>query len=179
MKIFSLKNRKSAGFVEDIRWRILVCRNLAAIYKELHSKNYFVVDTKPANILTYKKIQGVCLLDCDNFKLAGTDFNADMMTPEYTAPESMNMSKEKLGREQDIFAISVLFFQLLNNGIHPYQGVPKTAATLDIRARIMKNAYAYGEQKSKVQGPSGQSVANSSVPHPPTPTKAPGPLIWI
>ena len=122
----------SERITEDITWRIAVARNLADVYNTLHNAGYYVVDTKPANIRTYKMVPGVCLLDCDGFKLKNSPFEGDMITPDYIAPESIGKPPAQLGREQDIFALSVLIFQLLNNGIHPYSGILNKNDTIDL-----------------------------------------------
>ena len=157
-RIFSIKNRKSEKITEDITWRITVARNLADVYNTLHKSGYYVVDTKPANIRTYKMVPGVCLLDCDGFKLKNSPFEGDMITPDYIAPESIGKPPAKLGREQDVFALSVLIFQLLNGGIHPYSGILNTNDTIPIQERIKKLAYAYGKVQSRFQKPSPASV---------------------
>ena len=48
--------------------------------------------------------------DCDGFKLKNSPFEGDMITPDYIAPESIGKPPSQLGREQDIFALSVLIF---------------------------------------------------------------------
>ena len=78
-RLFSIINRKKFNFTEDIVWRLLVARNLANIYSELHKLGYYVIDTKPANLRTYKQAQGVCILDCDGFKLEGSSIR-EMIT---------------------------------------------------------------------------------------------------
>ena len=153
-RIFSVKNRQSEKITEDITWRITVARNLADVYNTLHKSGYYVIDTKPANIRTYKMVAGVCLLDCDGFKLKNSPFEGDMITPDYIAPESIGKPPSKLGREQDIFALSVLIFQLLNNGIHPYSGILKKNDTLPIQERIKQSGYAYGKIQNRIQKPS-------------------------
>ena len=153
-RIFSVKNRQSEKITEDITWRITVARNLADVYNTLHKSGYYVVDTKPANIRTYKIVPGVCLLDCDGFKLKNSPFEGDMITPDYIAPESIGKPPSKLGREQDIFALSVLIFQIFNNGIHPYSGILKKNDTLPIQERIKQSGYAYGKIQNRIQKPS-------------------------
>ncbi len=157
-RIFSIKNRKSEKITEDITWRITVARNLADVYNTLHQSGYYVVDTKPANIRTYKIVPGVCLLDCDGFRLKNSPFEGDMITPDYIAPESIGKPPSQLGREQDIFALSVLIFQIFNNGIHPYSGILNKNETLPIQERIKKSAYAYGKVQNRIQKPSPATV---------------------
>ncbi|MDA7766842.1 hypothetical protein N8977_04475, partial [Alphaproteobacteria bacterium] len=157
-RIFSIKNREKEGITEDINWRILIAKNLAAMYAALHKEKYYVIDTKPANLRVYRAFQGISLLDCDGFKLQGSPYNGDMITKEYIAPESIGASPEKLGKNQDIFALSVLIFQIFNNGLHPYNGVPKTDEHLETQDRIGRGAYAYGSVESDYQSPSPASL---------------------
>ena len=117
--LFNIKNRNKHKITEDISWRLYVAENLARVYSELHNSNYFVIDTKPANIRAYKSVPGVALLDCDGFKLEGTSFDGEHLTRDYIAPESIGVPPQELGREQDVFALSVLLFRFLITGYIP------------------------------------------------------------
>ena len=156
--LFNIKNRKKHQFTEDITWRLFVAENLARVYAELHQSNYLVIDTKPANIRVYKSVPGVALLDCDGFKLEGSSYSGQMITPDYIAPEAIGVSPENLGKEQDIFALSVIFFQLFNNGIHPFSGVLANNEVVPLQDRIKNRAYAYGKSKVALQEPSPFSL---------------------
>ena len=158
-RLFSIKNRKKFNFTEDIVWRLLVARNLANIYSELHKLGYYVIDTKPANLRTYMHAQGVCILDCDGFKLEGSPFQGEMITPDYIAPENIGASAKDMGKEQDLYALAIIIFQLFNNGIHPFSGkLTDSKLNLDIQQRIKKGAYAYGATLSHIQDPSPWSL---------------------
>lgn len=156
--LFNIKNRAKHSITEDITWRLYVAENLARVYSELHKSNYFVIDTKPANIRAYKSVPGVALLDCDGFKLEGSLFDGQHLTRDYIAPESIGISPEKLGREQDIFALSVLFFQIFNNGIHPFSGKSNTKEELDIQEKIKRGSFPYGKKTDRLQEPSPFSL---------------------
>ena len=156
--LFNIKNRAKHSITEDITWRLYVAENLARVYSELHKSNYFVIDTKPANIRAYKSVPGVALLDCDGFKLEGSLFDGQHLTTDYIAPESIGISPEKLGREQDIFALSVLFFQIFNNGIHPFSGKSITKEELDIQEKIKRGSFPYGKKTDRLQEPSPFSL---------------------
>ena len=156
--LFSIKNRTKHKFTEDITWRLYVAENLARVYAELHKNNYFVIDTKPANIRAYKNVPGVALLDCDGFKIKGLGTDIQMITPDYIAPESIGVSPDKLGEAQDLFSISVLFFQLFNNGIHPFAGKLLKNQTLPIQDRIKEGSYPYGNKVDYLQEPSPYSL---------------------
>ena len=156
--LFNIKNRAKHSITEDITWRLYVAENLARVYSELHKSNYFVIDTKPANIRAYKSVPGVALLDCDGFKLEGSLFDGQHLTRDYIAPESIGIAPEKLGREQDIFALSVLFFQIFNNGIHPFSGKSITKEELDIQEKIKRGSFPYGKKTDRLQEPSPFSL---------------------
>jgi len=156
--LFNIKNRAKHSITEDITWRLYVAENLARVYSELHKSNYFVIDTKPANIRAYKSVPGVALLDCDGFKLEGSLFDGQHLTTDYIAPESIGIAPEKLGREQDIFALSVLFFQIFNNGIHPFSGKSITKEELDIQEKIKRGSFPYGKKTDRLQEPSPFSL---------------------
>lgn len=156
--LFSMKNRNKHKLTEDITWRLFVAENLSRVYSELHKSNYYVIDTKPANIRAYKNVPGVALLDCDGFKLEGSIFDGQHLTRDYIAPESIGVSPERLGKDQDVFALSVLLFQLFNNGIHPFSGKLISSKELDIQDKIKLGSYPYGTTSDSLQEPSPVSV---------------------
>jgi len=87
------------------------------------------VDFKPQNIRVFKRTHAVTLIDCDGFSiksLRGKQYPADLLSADYISPEAYrNKSLPKdLGVDQDRYALAVIIFQLLNGGIHPFQGIP-------------------------------------------------------
>ena len=153
-KIFSIKSREKNGISEDLRWRIYVARNLVAVYHTLHKAGYYVVDTKPANIRTYKDSPAVSILDCDGFRHRDDTGATGFITEEYIAPSSVGKPFTELGGEQDLFAVSILVFQILNNGIHPFQGIQSSSTSFTTQQLIEKNAYPYGSNPPLVLKPS-------------------------
>lgn len=153
-KIFSVKSREKNGITEDLRWRIYVARNLVAVYNTLHKAGYYVIDTKPANIRTYKDSPAVSILDCDGFRHTSDSSATGFITEEYIAPSSIGKPFSELGGEQDLFAVSILVFQILNNGIHPFQGVQGASTAYTTQELIEKKAYPYGESPTLVLKPS-------------------------
>lgn len=108
--------------------RFEVCRNLSAAIADLHSQGHYFVDLKPDNILMFKSTGIVCLIDNDGFSVrdkSGKRFPAQSYTQQYLAPELLNggLSPQSIVDDtQDRFALAALMFQILNNGIHPFQG---------------------------------------------------------
>ena len=80
-----------------------------------------------ANIVTF--------LDCDGFTIGEAGgakrFQSTMVSPDYVAPEILLRANRNgpIGVEQDEYALAVMIFQMLNNGIHPFQGVIKDSNT--------------------------------------------------
>lgn len=110
--------------------RYQLCRNLAAAIGELHRQHHYFVDLKPENIFMFKDTGIICLIDNDGFSIDagnGTRFAAQTYTSQYLAPELLrkNLSPSSITNDsQDRFALAALMFQILNNGLHPFQGVP-------------------------------------------------------
>ena len=71
----------------------------------------------------------------------------------------MTQSCDEMGEEQDKFALAVMIFKLLNNGIHPFSGTPrKDVEMLTIQNRIEQYHYAYGLWPDTYQAPHPYSL---------------------
>ncbi len=161
--LLSPRARRSAGLPEGYRFRVAAARNLAAAVASLHAAGHHVVDLKPANVHVYRETGFVAVLDCDGFSVAGPDderFPAHQYTDGYIAPEALRASArpEDLGEAHDRFALAVVVFQLLNGGLHPFQGVPRTGA--DVPAtngeRVAAGLYPYGDDGRLTPPPSSR-----------------------
>ena len=110
--------------------RFQLCRNLAAAIAELHRQNHFFVDLKPDNIFMFKDTGIICLIDNDGFSIDAENnkrYPAKTYTSQYLAPELLkngSLPSSVVNDWQDRFALAALMFQILNNGLHPFQGVP-------------------------------------------------------
>ena len=105
-----------------------IARNLSAVLAELHRQGDLVIDFKPQNIKVVRETQITTLLDCDAYSISvagAPPFPATNFTAEYIAPEALQrgLAPAELDESQDRFALAVLFFQLLNSGHHPFQGI--------------------------------------------------------
>ena len=132
---------------------VLIAKNLSIELAKFHLKNIYLVDIKPQNIAINTLTNEVIILDCDGFSFEkdSVKYPADFVSADYIAPEvTINkLSPKTLGIEQDLYALSVLIFQILNRGLHPYSGVSKieiNGHTNDDRATLFN--YAYGEKES-------------------------------
>lgn len=163
--LLSRKSRQAFAIPEGYGYRIAAAANLAALVTELHACGHHVVDLKPINISVYIDTFYIAILDCDGFSirgLQGEHYPAHQFSDGYIAPESLRgrHRPEDLGEDQDRFALAVVLFQLLNQGIHPYQGVPAAGIRLPSTngERIERELYAYGSTANQLLMPSPWSI---------------------
>lgn len=132
--------------------KINLAARLAVAITELHQQEHRVVHLSPANLRFYRQSLHLAVIGCERFSIraARERFAADPgpagIALDYLAPEFQDQGilpgKEEA---QDRFALAVLIFQLLNFGIHPFDGIPTgDDVPDDIRGRIARNCYAYG-----------------------------------
>ena len=154
--------RKKLNLSEKYAYRIFAAYNVALMVTELHKCGHYIIDLKPSNLYVYKENMLVAVVDCDGFSIKGenTRYPAEFVSEEYIYPEGMELSCEEMGEEQDKFALAVIIFRLLNNGIHPFSGAPKNSEDemLTIQSRIEKYHYAYGLWPDKYQYPHPYSI---------------------
>jgi serine/threonine protein kinase len=134
----------------SLTFKIEIARNLAGVVKLLHSKGHFFIDFKPQNVRVYDRYHLISLIDCDGFSIEGASgerFPANGYSSEYIYPEALQKNKrpQELSLKQDLFALSVVIFQLLNYGIHPFSGIiaaGDSATTTD--DKVTKGYFSYG-----------------------------------
>ena len=154
--------RKKLGLSEKYAYRIFAAYNVASMVTSLHKCGHYIVDLKPSNVSVYKNNMLVAMVDCDGFSIKGEKgrYPAEFVSEEYIYPEGMKLACQDMGEEQDKFALAVIIFKLLNNGIHPFSGVPHKADDdmLTIQNRIEQYHYAYGLWPDKYQAPHPYSI---------------------
>ena len=149
-KFINKKARQVNGLSEFLGHRITLAHNLSAILSKIHKLGYLVVDLKPQNCLVEKQSLQVTLIDTDGFFVPANDgahFPAKQFTPEFIAPELCDKAPSNADIMQDNFALAVIVFQLLNNGIHPFQASMKTKQ-LTIQEMVQRQKFAYGRVKT-------------------------------
>lgn len=154
--------RQRLNLSEKYAYRIFAAYNVASMVTALHKCGHYIIDLKPSNLYVYKENMLVAVVDCDGLSIKGenTRYPAEYVSEEYIYPEGMNQTCEQMGEEQDRFALAVIIFRLLNNGIHPFSGTPKNenTAMLTIQERIEQYHYAYGLWPDKYQYPHPYSI---------------------
>lgn len=154
--------RRKMGLSESYANRLYAAYNVASMVAALHKCGHYIVDLKPANVSVYKENMLVAMFDCDGFSIAGLKerFPAEYVSEEYIYPEGMTQTCAEMGEEQDRFALAVIIFKLLNNGIHPFSGTPRKSedGNLPIQTRIEQYHYAYGMWPDTYQEPHPYSI---------------------
>ena len=113
-----------------ISWRHLVRtgRNLASVVGALHAAGYVVGDLNESNVLVDRRAL-VTILDCDSIQVAdpgtGELHHCGVARPEFLAPELAGRDLSTTARRlpSDRFALAVMVFLLLREGVHPYAGI--------------------------------------------------------
>ncbi len=165
--LLSARSRKAMDLPESYHYRVTAAANLAAMVARLHELGHHVIDLKPVNVHAYTDTLTLCLLDCDGFSIRGARQRhpAHQYTDGYICPEAVTgrLVPESLGEPQDRFALAVIVFQLLNQGLHPFQGVPARGRALPSSngERIAAGLYAYGRQPHRDIQPSPWSLHES------------------
>lgn len=154
--------RRKLKLPEKYAYRIFAAYNVASMVTALHKCGHYIVDLKPSNVSVYKDTMMIAMVDCDGFSIKGETnrYPAEFVSEEYIYPEGMELSCDEMGEEQDKFALAVMIFKLLNNGIHPYSGVPRKndAEMMTIQNRIENYHYAYGLWPDSYQAPHPYSI---------------------
>ncbi|MBP2315441.1 hypothetical protein [Azospirillum soli] len=160
-RLLTKSGRQQEKISESYETRLLVARNIAAIVAAVHGAGHAIVDLKPINFRLHRGTPFICLIDADGFRIAGHGqavYPAEHVSDEYTAPESKEKPSSDLGVPQDLFAMATLIFQLINNGVHPFQGVPEDGnVPTSTQERIYAGLYAYGRLATRLK-PSPQSA---------------------
>ena len=154
--------RAKLGLSDKYEYRVMAAYNVALMVASLHKHGHYIIDLKPSNVSIYKKTMTVAMFDCDGFSIKGEQarYPAEFVSEEYIYPEGMNQSCEDMGEEQDKFALAVIIFKLLNNGIHPFSGTAKknNDSALSIQERIEQYHYPYGMWGDSYQNPHPYSI---------------------
>ncbi len=116
----------------SLKYRISLLKELCTNVSRLHQSGLAIIDLKPSNILinnsdaypVHLDSDSFCIMDCAGEIIYG----GEEITPGYQLPQSIDKDDiiKTLSVEQDMFALSVIIFQVLNNGVHPYQATAIT-----------------------------------------------------
>lgn len=160
VNLLQKNSRRIEKLSEYYGYRVLVARNLASVFAELHRAGHHMIDMKPANLRFYPQVSWMAVVDTDGFSISGSHgrLAATQVSDEYIAPEGWKRPIGELGVEQDLFALAVIIFQLLDNGVHPFAGGSAKGQATDLQARILDGVYPYALKPAPGLTPSTASV---------------------
>ena len=149
-----------------LSFKLEIARNLTGLIADLHKHEHYFIDVKPQNIRVFRNTHYVVLLDCDGFSISGKSerYPAELVSTDYISPEATNkkMRPAEMGERQDCYALAVILFQLLNNGTHPYQGIPVSVGSISAAntndEKAAAGLYPHGTKKHALILPRPQSV---------------------
>ncbi|RYE01980.1 MAG: hypothetical protein EOP50_01060, partial [Sphingobacteriales bacterium] len=152
-QLFLEQQRSAKGLPQDFEYRLVAAQNLAAVVNLIHSKGHALVDLQPQNVRVYKRSGWVGLIDCDGYRITATrTFPARLLRPEFAAPELQrsggNVRPDMGDQYQDRFALALIIFSLLNDGVTPFNVSSRTGQPIpnDVPSRIRDQLYGYGVQ---------------------------------
>jgi DNA-binding helix-hairpin-helix protein with protein kinase domain len=126
-EVFNFYNpgtRKRTSVHFDYRYLVQTARNISGVMAELHSRGYLIADVSQKNILVSDAAL-VTVLDTDSFEFRDPKTNVlhlcNVRTPGFIAPEGYSASpNDPRAIEEDRFALAVMVFHLLMEGVHPF-----------------------------------------------------------
>jgi len=147
-----------------LSYKVEIAKYLSSAIYDLHQHGHLFIDFKPQNIRIFKKTHAVTLIDCDGYTIksaSGEIFPAELLSTDYISPEAYRGQKHAsdLDEYQDRYALAVIIFQLLNRGIHPFQGIVTSnvnASTNDEKAA--EGLYPHGLTSNYRIKPRPQSI---------------------
>lgn len=141
----------------DYGFLVHVAMNLMRAASTLHASGCVIGDVNESNV--YILSDGtVRFIDVDSFQVQhnGDVFPCNVGTPIYTPPELQDATFRDVTRTptHDTFGLSVLVFQLLVQGCHPFAGVPRDGRGRTIEEAIREGLFAYSvHRRDRVSPP--------------------------
>ncbi len=143
----------------NFTWAYLLktAENVAIVVDSIHSRSYVIGDINESNFFVSDQAL-ITLVDCDSMQVRtpSATFRCTVAKPEYLAPElhGRDLSVTDRTPEHDNFAMAVLLFLLLMEGVHPYSGSWKglgDAPSLEDRIASGDCPYAGSKQISPMR----------------------------
>lgn len=128
LQLYNPQDRQ--GVAPGFTWGYLVrtASNIASVVDAIHARGYVIGDLNESNFLVSDRAL-VTLVDCDSMQVpkagGGGVFRCPVGKPDFTAPELQGRDFSRTDRNptHDNFALAVMIFHLLMEGVHPYAGV--------------------------------------------------------
>ncbi|WP_317135791.1 helix-hairpin-helix domain-containing protein [Methanochimaera problematica] len=118
--------------------------NISFVVSSIHNKGHCIGDMSGSNILV-ARTSAISIIDCDSFqisdKITNKKYYTKVATGDYLSPEMMgrNFRTEDIDRYySDLFALGILIFKFLMNGVHPFQATGKAVWELPTTEQKIK-----------------------------------------
>jgi serine/threonine protein kinase len=151
----------------SLNGRLKLARNIAALMADLHSQGHAFIDFKDQNVRIYPELCIAAFIDTDGYRIeskSGAAFPGLETTPTFNSPESAKGERKALTQNHDDFVLALVLFQVLNFGIHPFQGIPSATnnnLNFDLDNNIIHQNYPYGARKHALMLPKQESTHES------------------
>ena len=167
-KVYGPTHRKEHFPHADWRFLVRTAKNLAAAFAVIHKFGYVIGDVNEGNILVNDQAC-VLLIDCDSLQVRTSErlYYCEVGVAQFTPPEIQNSAHFRMERtaNHDNFGLSILIFQLLFFGRHPFSGVYAGKEDMPLEKAIAEFRFAYGKNSPlKSIAPPPNSVGLSVVP---------------
>lgn len=149
---------RERGHTISMAMRNLMARNICHAVHTIHRAGYIIGDINENNILATPE-GSISIIDCDAFQVrdpAGAVYPVTKIRPEFQPPELQGVPGRDITRlpNHDAFALAVLLFKLLCQGLHPYDGTVKDPARhpdLNTQAQRIKAGIFYPDRPDVLQ----------------------------
>ena len=124
---------------------LTIACHVALLFAYLHESGYVVGDVNHTNILAAPD-GGIFLLDVDSVQVANPKtlgkFRCVVGKDDYTPPRLVGKRFAEVDRvvQDDLFGLSVLVFQLLMDGVHPYDSIDESGPPGHARAENIRRS---------------------------------------
>jgi DNA-binding helix-hairpin-helix protein with protein kinase domain len=155
-RVLDSHGRKDQKFLDDLAFRVRLCRLLADAFTRVHSAQLVVGDVSDGNFLVGRdwlnRVRIIYVIDCNSFQVsrrsnAGNEFFASgVATEEYTAPEVQPTDWATSAQTvySDSFGFAVLAWKILFGGSHPFAVItPRSVDVPPLGERIEKRLFPF------------------------------------
>ncbi|HEY3374941.1 MAG TPA: hypothetical protein VGK02_07775 [Candidatus Aquicultor sp.] len=161
-KYFDPSDRLKA-FGGSFTWQHLFTAafNIVSAVAALHEKGHRIGDLRETNILVSPSAL-VAIIDCDSFQVkdraSGITYYTRVGSGEYLPPELMGVDFKTNDYDRyysDLFALGIIVFKFLANGVHPYQAKgPLVDDAPTPEEKIKKGYFPYATDLRGIEPPS-------------------------
>lgn len=147
-ELYNPKSRRKHYPEADWRFLVRAAANLARAFSVVHTHGHAIGDVNHGNVLIARDAT-VRLIDCDSYHLNAPEqsFLCEVGVSTHTPPELQGKSLREVERtaNHDAFGLSVMIFQLLFMGRHPFSGTYLGDGENTLENSIKESRFAYGD----------------------------------